>query len=126
MPLAATGYAGTVNQGAALATLRFLLSLDYALTPNITVGGRAGYAARGGPPSIKYTDGVPQKSTSFFPFHVEVRAAYWFRPLSMPGLHPYIHIGGGMAQVDGKVPVSVFKCQDAAHTAPNWSCQEAN
>jgi hypothetical protein len=117
-PLAAKGYAGTINQGMALATLRLLLSLDYALTPNITVGGRAGAAFRGGPPSIKYTAGQAAKSTSFLPFHVEVRAAYWFRPLSMPGLHPYVHVGGGMAQVDGKVPVSVFKCNGANHTNP--------
>lgn len=111
MPLAATGgYAGTINQGMALATIRLLLSLDYALTPNITVGGRAGMAFRGGPPSIKYNAGVPAKSTSFFPFHAEIRAAYWFRALSMPGFHPYVHVGGGMAQVDGKVPVSTYRC----------------
>lgn len=125
-PLAAKGYAGTINQGMALATLRLLLSLDYALTPNITVGGRAGAAFRGGPPSIKYTAGQASKSTAFLPFHIEARAAYWFRPLSMPGLHPYIHVGGGMAQVDGKVPVSVFRCQDGAHTATDYSCQGVN
>jgi hypothetical protein len=125
-PLAAKGYAGTINQGAAIATIRILLSLDYALTPNITLGGRAGMALRGGPPSIKYNQGTATKSTAFLPFHIEARAAYWFRPLSMPGLHPYIHIGGGMAQVDGKVPVSVFKCQDVAHRADDFSCQQAN
>jgi hypothetical protein len=115
-PLAANGFAGTVNQGVALATLRLLLSLDYALTPNITVGGRAGYAFRGGPASVKYTGGDPSPATKFLPFHAEVRAAYWFRPLSMPGIHPYVHVGGGMAQVDGKVPVSTFQCNGPDHT----------
>jgi len=126
-PLAANGFAGTVNQGVALATLRLLLSLDYALTPNITVGGRAGYAFRGGPASIKYTGGDPSPATKFLPFHVEVRAAYWFRPLSMPGIHPYIHVGGGMAQVDGKVPVQTYQCIDADHTnAGSGDCTTVN
>ena len=89
--------------------MRALLSVDYALTPNVTIGGRGGMAFRGGPPSIKYTDGVPQQTTKFFPVHIEARAAYWFKALSMPGFHPYVHIGGGMAQVDGKVTVPAYR-----------------
>ena len=109
-PIATAPYGGTVKQGLALATLRLLFSLDYAFTPNVTVGGRVGYAFHGGPPSIKYDKGNPVVGTKFLPFHVEARAAYYFRPLSMPGIHPYIHVGGGMAQVDGKVKVQTFKC----------------
>ena len=103
------GFAGNVNSGIAMATIRALLSVDYALSPNVTVGGRAGMAFRGGPPSIKYKDGAPEQTTKFFPLHIEARAAYWFKALSMKGLHPYIHIGGGMAQVDGKVTVPAFR-----------------
>jgi hypothetical protein len=103
------GFAGQVNSGMALATVRLLLSLDYALTPNVTVGGRAGMALRGGPPSIKYDSGVPTQTTHFMPVHAEVRGAYWFKALSMPGFHPYVHVGGGMAQVDGKVKVAAFR-----------------
>ena len=107
--LGVPGYAGNINSGMALATMRILASLDYALTPNVTVGGRAGYALHGGPPSIKYDSGVPSQSTKFFPIHAEARAAYWFKPLSIPGIHPYIHLGGGMAQVDGKVTVQAYR-----------------
>lgn len=122
-PIATEPYAGTVNQGLALATMRILLSLDYALTPNITLGGRAGYAFGGGPPSITYNGGAPSQSTKFLPFHIEARAAYWFRPLSMPGIHPYFHVGGGMAQVDGKVKVQTFKCYYADQPA-DTTCQK--
>jgi hypothetical protein len=112
------GYAGTVNSGVAVATMRILASIDYALTPNVTVGGRVGYALHGGPPSIKYTGGVPAEATKFFPFHAEARAAYWFKPLSMPGFHPYIMLGGGMAQVDGKVAVQAYRQNTVSCTPP--------
>ncbi len=124
VPLGASpGYAGNVNSGVAVATMRILASLDYALTPNVTVGGRLGYALRGGPPSIKYTGGVPAEATNFFPFHAEARAAYWFKPLSMPGFHPYFMLGGGMAQVDGKVTVqayrqNIYTCTQNTTTCP--------
>ncbi len=103
------GWAGNVNSGIAMATVRALLSLDYALTPNVTIGGRAGMAFHGGPPSIKYTGGVPSQTTTFLPVHIEARGTYWFKALSMPGIHPYIHVGGGMAQVDGKVTVQAYR-----------------
>jgi hypothetical protein len=124
--LGAPGFAGNINSGMSLATIRLLASLDYALTPNVTVGGRAGFAFRGGPPSIKYNAGVPEQTTKFFPFHVEARAAYWFKALSMPGIHPYVHLGGGMAQVDGKVTVQAYRnalstCKPGATGGPNNS-----
>lgn len=103
------GWAGNVNSGIAMATVRALLSLDYALTPNVTIGGRAGVAFHGGPPSIKYTGGVPSQTTTFMPVHIEARGTYWFKALSMPGIHPYVHVGGGMAQVDGKVTVQAYR-----------------
>ncbi len=112
------GFAGNVNSGIAMATMRILASLDYALTPNVTVGGRAGFALRGGPPSIKYNGGDPQQTTKFFPIHAEARAAYWFKPLSIPGIHPYIHLGGGMAQVDGKVTVQAYQNNTVSCTLP--------
>lgn len=112
MPLGANGYAGTVGSGVALATLRVLLSMDYAFTPNFTLGGRAGYSFNGGPASIKYNSGIPSAGAKYLPIHLEARASFWIRPLSLPGVHPYVHIGGGMAQVDGKVKVTAYKCLD--------------
>lgn len=120
------GYAGNVNSGVALATVRALLSLDYALTPNATIGGRAGMAFHGGPPSIKYTAGVPSQTTSFLPVHAELRAAYWFKALSIPGIHPYIHVGGGLAQVDGKVKVSAYRAKIITNPATGCTPATAN
>jgi len=117
------GYAGNINSGMALATMRLLASLDYALTPNVTVGGRVGFAFHGGPQSIKYNLGEPSQTTKFFPIHAEARAAYWFKALSIPGIHPYVHLGGGMAQVDGKVSVQAYRRHVVAcDTATDTKC----
>jgi len=112
------GFAGNVNSGVKVATLRALVSLDYAVTPNVTLGGRLGYAFNHGPPSIRYNSGVPEQTTKFFPFHVEVRGAYWFKALSIKGFHPYLHLGGGMAQVDGKVTVPAYRWQSTTSGCP--------
>jgi hypothetical protein len=46
------------------------------------------------------------------PIHAEVRVSYWIGAgaLGKRGLRPYVFIGGGMAQVDAKVPVTVYDC----------------
>jgi hypothetical protein len=46
------------------------------------------------------------------PVHAELRLSYWFGQgaLGKKGLRPYLFVGGGMAQVDAKVPVTVFDC----------------
>jgi len=93
---------GQIGSGFVLATMRVLLSADYALTSNVTMGGRLGFAFGGGPPSVEYVNGQPALSTKFLPIHAELRGAYWFKSLGEAGLHPYVHVGGGMAQVDAK------------------------
>lgn len=100
LPFPGTG----IQTGTVVATTRFLLSYDYALTRNLTLGVRAGYAIGGGPP----TSG----GTKFLPVHAEARGTYWFgrNALADKGLRPYVTIGGGMAQVDGKVKVTVKDC----------------
>jgi len=102
------------------ATTRLLLSYDRALTDNLMLGARVGYAFGGGPPSgrdVVYDAqgrivSVVSEGLAFFPFHLEVRASYWFgsTPLANPGLRPYVHVGGGLAQVDAKITVSVKDC----------------
>ncbi len=123
------GRSGRVPTGTVAATTRFLLSLDYAVTPNIMVGTRVGFAINGGPPGgrvVKYPDrtpgmapapynlgytieSVPSKGQDFLPYHFELRASYWFgnNVLAKSGLRPYVHVGGGLAQVDAKVSVNV-------------------
>ncbi len=100
------GRANAITTGIAPATVRVMLSFDRAFTPNITVGARLGYAFNGGPPS-----GSPDP-VDFMPFHAEVRGTYFLGkdPLAKKGLRPYVHIGGGLAQVDAKLPVTIVDC----------------
>jgi hypothetical protein len=85
-------------------TMRVLASYERVLIPNLTVGGRLGFAFNGGP--------KPPNGAAFLPLHVEGRAAYYFgkNPLGKKGLRPYVHVGGGLAQVDAKLPVKVTDC----------------
>jgi hypothetical protein len=108
MPLAEEAYGGNIKNALVPATKRFLLSVDYIVTPAVTLGGRVGMAIGGGPPNIHYDNGVPRQTGQYMPAHVELRGAYWFIPLGSPGAHPYIHAGGGMAQVDGKAQVTTY------------------
>ena len=111
-----------IATGTVLATRRLLLSFDRAIMPNITVGARVGLAIGGGPPagkSLKADGSVDAPGTKFLPFHGEVRVAYWFGKgvLGKKGLRPYVHVGGGVAQVDGKVKVKVADCSPLAEPA---------
>jgi opacity protein-like surface antigen len=120
---------GQVSSGVAAATTRFLLSLDYAFAPNIMAGVRAGFAVGGGPPAGKIVEynpdgtvsSVTEPGTSFLPLHLEARVSYWFgkNVLARPGLRPYVHGGGGLAQVDADVEVSV-EDKDGIGSADAW------
>lgn len=125
-----------IATGTALATQRILLSFERAFTPNITAGLRIGYAFGGGPPAGKGPDdqmrpkdanGVPlpaTNGTAFLPFHLELRLAYYFGKgaLAKKGLRPYVAAGGGLAQVDAKVKVSVADCQESLSTDDYNNC----
>jgi hypothetical protein len=113
----------TVTNHPAFATTRILLSYDFALLSRLTIGARLGFAFRGGPPAgmspatgqvdpPAHTAGTG--GTAFFPGHLEVRASYWFAPLSEPGWHGFFGLGGGMAQVDVKADHHVEDCNDVA------------
>ena len=99
---------GKVNSGLSLATIRALLSFDYALKPNISLGARAGFAFNGGPKAA---------GASFIPVHAEGRVTYWFIPLSRVGrgIRPYVHLGGGLGQIDVKMRVKVLDCNLAQY-----------
>ena len=94
-----------ISTGTVIATRRLLVSFDRAFSPNLTLGARLGFAFSGGPAG---------KGKSFLPFHGELRLAYWFGrgALGKKGLRPYLHVGGGLAQVDGKVKVRVADCPE--------------
>jgi hypothetical protein len=99
------GYPGTdIGTSATLGTLRVLLGYDQAVGERVSIGGRLGYAFRGGPTTL---DGE-----SFLPVHVEGRLAYWPRGAWGTGLLPSIHLGAGFAEVDLKKGVSVRDCTE--------------
>lgn len=105
-------YPGTgISSGISAGTLRALISYDHAFSERVSLGARVGYAFGGGPPSAQ--------GQRFLPVHVEGRVQYWLRALSTEGLHPYLHLGGGLAQVDlKKSGVTVRDCSvEPAHQA---------
>ena len=108
-----------VNTGAVVATSRILIGYDRAFLQNLTAGVRVGFAFGGGPPngrSVVYgpgqsIDATTADGTKFNPFHLEARVKYWFgsRPLAQK-FRPFVHIGGGIAEVDAKVKMTVYDC----------------
>lgn len=127
-PYGGPPYPGTgIATGVAMGTHRIMASYDRAFHPNITAGVRLGFALFGGPPAItdfgaedneattdvdEGKDPSDDQKISFLPIHAEVRVNYWIGAgaLGKRGLRPYVFIGGGMAQVDAKVPVTVYDC----------------
>lgn len=98
------GAMGKIDGGFALATMRVMASYERLVGP-FGFEGRVGFAFNGGP--------TPQKGSAFFPVHLEGRAKWWIRgtkAFSEPGFRPWIHVGGGMAQFDTKVPVDIVDC----------------
>jgi hypothetical protein len=95
-------HAGSLNGGLALGTIRVLASYERLLTPNIGAEGIVGFAFNGGPKA--------RNSPSFLPLHLEARAKYWFGKniFTKQGLRPFVDLGGGLAQVDAKLTVSVY------------------
>lgn len=105
--------AGKISSGFALATQRILLGFDYAATPELLVGIRAGYALSGGPTQ----ETARSKGAAFIPVHAEGRLAYWFGGAHRGGFRPYAQLGGGLAQIDAKVKVDIVDTQVIAACA---------
>ncbi len=101
-----------INGGLGPATMRALVGYDRVLFDGLAVGARVGYAFGGGP--------TKPGGSAFFPYHGEVRGAWWF--LDDPfrrGIRVYAMLSGGMMQVDGKVVVVVRHPLDVDRTYPN-------
>lgn len=100
----AAPYTGNVKTGASFGTARILASYERLLTSHIGVEGRLGFAFNGGP--------AAPNGTKFLPLHLEARGKYWFIKdgFEKKGLRPYVHLGGGIAQVDAKISVTVVDC----------------
>jgi hypothetical protein len=96
-----TGTAGQSNGGIQPGDVRIMLSLDYALTQNILVGGRIGYVLNSYPGSAAIQDG----RAAGFKVHVEARGTYLLgkSPLDHVGFAPMGIAGLGFAEFDGHV-----------------------
>jgi hypothetical protein len=89
--------------------LRVLVGYDRAVLPNLTIGGRLGYAVLGGGPQ-RPANGTKPAGASFMPVHVEARLAYWFgkNVLARRGLRFYFVVAGGMMEIDASNPIDVY------------------
>ena len=108
-------YSNDIKGGLAPATFRALISFDQLVGENFSAGVRLGYAFGGGPPSGK------TQEVKFMPFHLEARASYWFgdAPFATWDVRPYVGLGGGLAQVDAKLPVTVGDCGGTPGGSPS-------
>jgi hypothetical protein len=110
-----------VQGGTALGNIRIFATFDYAFTPNVMAGVRAGYVFGTYPGASASNDG---KTSQLGPFHLELRGMYVIGKdaLAKAGLAPYITVGGGYAPWDTKVPAGVtVKCTDANCGVPGGS-----
>ncbi len=106
IPMTDGNAAGAIDPGFRMATVRALASVDYVLKTYLSVGVRVGWAFNGGPRAIHYSDtGYPSLKSRFIPVHAEARGTLWLRSLGKPGLHPYVHLSAGMAEVDASTPI---------------------
>ncbi|HEX3772327.1 MAG TPA: hypothetical protein VHV30_15730 [Polyangiaceae bacterium] len=96
-----------VNGGIRVGTKRLLLGYDRAVSGNVTVGGRAGFAFGGGP--------TRPGGRGFDPVHLEGRATYWFGhdPLGRSGLRFSATAAVGYAEVDATIPADVYASSTA-------------
>jgi hypothetical protein len=98
-----------VQSGAAIGNTRLLVSFDYALSPNLLLGARAGY--------VFATDPGSYPGAPFGPVHVEVRATYLFGDDAIRrGFAPMVLVATGVGEFDAYVQVPVFLNQPQGGT----------
>jgi hypothetical protein len=90
--------------------IRIHAGYDRAVLPNLTLGGRLGYALFGGGPQ-RPAHNATAAGPSFLPIHVEVRLAYFFgkNVLAQPGARFFVAVGGGMTEVDASATIQVVR-----------------
>ena len=106
----APGQAGQVSGGLHPGDLRALVAVDYALTPQVLIGGRLGYVLNAYP-----TGGAAVTDHHAFGprIHVEARGTYVFgdAPLAHEGFAPTVFFSLGAAEFDGHVTSIVSMSQ---------------
>jgi hypothetical protein len=102
-----------VQGGLVHGPLSILASLDYALSQNLLVGGRAGYQALTIP-----------TGAAFAPVHLEARLTYLFGKDALTSkLAPLALVGVGLGESDAFVPVTVYSSNSnppTPHTFNAW------
>lgn len=113
-------YPGTgIGRGASAGTWRALLSYERIVSERVSLGGRLGFAFGGGPPTAA--------GKRFLPLHAEGRLSYWLRSAGASGVRPYVHLGGGIAQIDlKKSDVTVRDCSEETVREDFLSCIAAS
>jgi hypothetical protein len=111
----------SVQRGVTIATTRLLATYDYALAKNLTLGGRLGFAFRGGPPGAG--SGIGVKGAPFIPLHLEARMAWWFAPLTNDRVRAFLGAGAGLMQIDAK-PSYVTTCPDSVGSVGGDGCPQ--
>jgi hypothetical protein len=100
------GQAGRVGGGLQGGDIRVMVSADYAVQPNVLVGGRLGYVLNAYPGDAASKDG----RAAGFRVHIEARATYLFgtEPLAHAGFAPMGFAGAGLAEFDGHSSTAVM------------------
>lgn len=99
------GNGGAVDGGFQRGPVRVLVSLDYAVSQNLLLGGRVGFVSQAYDGSAASTDGRAWS----IPLHLEARVTYLFgdEPLNAPGLTPTLLASTGVAPFDASKRLSV-------------------
>ena len=100
----------SISGGLGLAHIRLLAGYDRILPLGFTIGGRVGYSFLGSPSATpKPSGGHGAVPNSYLPFHGEVRGGWMLAKdgLSKGNIRPHVFIGGGVAQVNASVPLTV-------------------
>lgn len=96
-----------VTGGGAFGNIRVMLTLDYAVSPNVLIGGRLGLVLNHYPGSEAEVDGKRFAA----PIHLELRATYVHGKdaLYKKGFAPFAFGAIGVGQFETNVPVTVIE-----------------
>jgi hypothetical protein len=108
------GHAGQVAGGLHPGDVRAFVAVDYALTPQVLIGGRLGYvmnAYPGGGAAVAAHRAFGSK------LHLEARGTYVFgdAPLAHEGFAPTVFVAAGAAEFDGHVASIASMSQKASN-----------
>jgi hypothetical protein len=99
--------------GLKVATQRVMLGYEFAVSQQLLIGGKVGFAFGGGPTLST----ASRKGSDFLPLHAEARGTYRFGDYGS-FFRPQVTLAVGAAQVDAKEAVWVADNKDPSTGAP--------